>query len=83
MQTHWLSRPETIRRLWQAFAIVLALTVLAELRVPHEGHFHVESWFGFNAAFGFLACVAMILLAKALGLWLKRPDTYYDDQDRG
>ena len=41
-------------------------------------HFDIESLFGFHAWFGFLACVAMIGVAKALSLLLKRPDTYYD-----
>jgi hypothetical protein len=77
-QPHRLSRPSTIRRLWQGFAVVLVLTVLAELRAAHETHFEVERWFGFNAAYGFLACAALILIAKAIGLLLKRPDTYYD-----
>jgi UPF0716 family protein affecting phage T7 exclusion len=34
--------------------------------------------FGFAAWFGFLACVGLVALAKALGVILKRPDTYYD-----
>ena len=43
-------------------------------------HFAIESVFGFNAWFGFLACAAMIVVAKALALLLKRPDTYYDER---
>ncbi len=82
MQQRWLTRPKTIRLLWQGFTVVLALTVLAELRVAHDAHFAVENWFGFNAAYGFLACAALILIAKAIGLALKRPDSYYDDHDR-
>ncbi len=82
MQQRWLSRPKTIRLLWQGFIVVLLLTVLAELRVAHDAHFAVEHWFGFNAAYGFLACAALILIAKAIGLALKRPDSYYDDHDR-
>ena len=35
--------------------------------------------FGFFAAFGFFACLAMVLFAKFLGVFLKRPDSYYDD----
>lgn len=76
---HWLSRPSTIRRLWVVFVVVLALTVVVQLVVPVEGHFGVDGWFGFAALFGFFACVVMILVAKALGLVLKRPDDYYDD----
>jgi len=83
MKKPWLTRPETIRRLWRWFIAVLALTVLAEIPIRHEAHFAVEAIFGFNAWFGFLACAALIAFAKLLGLWLKRPDTYYDEADRG
>jgi hypothetical protein len=76
---HWLVRPRTIRRLWQTFIAILALTVLAELVVAPHPHFAVERLFGFYALYGFLACAALILFAKALGVFVKRPDTYYDD----
>lgn len=75
----WIVRPEGIRALWRVFAGVLALTVLAEVLVHLHPHFGVDGWFGFHAWFGFLACVAMVLGAKALALALKRKDTYYDD----
>ncbi len=81
MEPHWLTRPETIRRLWWLFAAVLAATVLAELFIAHEAHFAIERLFGFYALFGFVACAAMILFAKALGVVLKRPDTYYQERD--
>jgi len=76
---HWLTRPETIRKLWMVGSTVLALTVLAELAVELHPHFELEALFGFHAAYGFLTCVAMILFAKLLGFVLKRADTYYDD----
>lgn len=82
MTDHWLVRPRTIRRLWQAFIAVLALTVLAELVIEAHPHFAVERLFGFNALYGFLACAVLILVAKGIGLVLKRPDTYYDDDAR-
>jgi uncharacterized membrane protein len=78
MQKHWLTRPETIRRLWIAFIVVLALVVLAEFGVAGDPHFAVERVFGFNAWYGFIACAVLIVGAKAIGLLLKRPDTYYD-----
>jgi hypothetical protein len=79
---HWLVRPRTIRRLWQVFVAVLALTVLAGLAIESHPHFAVERLFGFNALYGFLACAVLILVAKGIGLALKRPDTYYDDDAR-
>jgi hypothetical protein len=78
MHEHWLARASTIRLLWRAFLAVLALVVLAELLVEHEPRFTVEGIFGFGAWYGFLACAALILLARVLGLVLKRPDSYYE-----
>jgi hypothetical protein len=68
----------SVRRLWIGFIAVLVLTVAAELLVAPEPHFAVERLFGWNAIYGFLACAAMILFAKALGRAIKRPDDYYD-----
>ncbi len=81
-EKHWLTRPQTIRLLWRVFVAVLALTVLAELVVQHEVRFEVEGWFGFNAVFGFVACAVLIVVAKAIGIVLKRPDNYYAENDR-
>jgi hypothetical protein len=65
--------------MWKTFIVVLALTVLAGLFVRTDAHFEAERIFGIHALYGFLACAALILVAKAIGLVLKRPDSYYDD----
>ena len=74
---HWLTRPATIRKLWWGFSIVLALTVLAQSVVYVKGYFIVDGWFGFGAIYGFLCCLLMVLFAKGLGFFLKRPNDYY------
>jgi hypothetical protein len=74
----WLVRPATIRRLWVGFMVVLALTVLADLFVERHEVFGVEASFGFDAWFGFVSCVLLIAFSKALGVFLKRSDRYYD-----
>ena len=63
---NWLVRPTTIKLLWRVFIAILALTVLAQLVIKVKGYFGVDDWFGFAAAFGFLSCVAMVLLAKVV-----------------
>ncbi|MCB1552523.1 MAG: hypothetical protein KDJ14_01850 [Xanthomonadales bacterium] len=75
--TPWLSRPQSIRVLWIGFAVVLALTVLAQLFVHLHAHFALEALFGFNALYGFLSCVGMVVFAKGLGFLIKRSDDYY------
>ena len=78
-KTHWLDQPRNVKLLWRLFLGVLALTVIAEALISLHPHFAVESVFGFYAWFGFIACAVMIIVAKALGLLLRRPDTYYED----
>jgi hypothetical protein len=74
---HWLVRPETIRWIWRISIVVLAITVLLQLVIKVKGYFGVDGWLGFGAAYGFLSCLAMVLVAKGLGFVLKRDDDYY------
>jgi hypothetical protein len=77
-QLHWLVRPSTIRKLWIGSSVLLALVVLAQAVVYIKGYFGFDAWFGFGAVYGFASCLLMVLLAKLLGLFLKRPQDYYD-----
>ena len=74
---HWLARPSTIRLLWRVFIVVLIALVALQVIIKIKGYFTVDSWFGFGAAFGFLSCLVMVLVAKGLGFVLKRPEDYY------
>jgi len=79
--SHWLTRPATIRKLWWGFSVVLALTVAAQIFIYVKGYFGVDGWFGFGAVFGFFSCLVMVLVAKALGFVLKRNEGYYAGGD--
>jgi len=81
-EEHWLVRPDTIRLLWKVFIAVLVLTVLAQLVIGVKGYFGVDGWIGFGAAFGFLSCLIMVVVAKGLGFVLKRNENYYREQPR-
>ena len=81
---HWLAKPATVKRLWQVFIAVLIITVGLQLIVTVKGYFGVDGWFGFGAVFGFLSCLVMVLVAKALGVVLKRPAQFYmRDSEQG
>ncbi len=75
---HWLQRPANIRRLWWLFAGILLLTVAAEFLVDLHPHFSVDGWPAFHAIFGFVSCVAMVLVARLIGYLLKRREDYYE-----
>ena len=77
----WLARPSSIRLLWRVLWAVLALTVAAQLVIKVKGYFGIDDWFAFGAVYGFLACVAMVLVAKGLGYLLKRDENYYAAED--
>ncbi len=79
---HWLVRKTTIRKLWIGLYISLAITVLLELLVEHHERFNahgIDTTFGFSAWYGFVGCFLMVIFAKLLGLFIKRPDNYYQD----
>lgn len=78
LKDHWLARPATIRRLAWGSGVVLALTVLAQVVIDVKGYFEIDDWFGFGALYGFLSCLVMVLVAKGLGVVLKRRENYYD-----
>ena len=74
---HWLLRKENIRKLWMFFIAILLVTVIAGLFVHQHVHFGIEDSFGFFAWYGFITCVGMVVFAKLLGIFLKRPEDYY------
>ncbi len=75
---HWLVHPRTIRWLEVAFAVVLAMSLLAQAVVPIKANAGFADWPGFAAAYGMLSCIVMVVAAKALGALLKRKDDHYD-----
>ena len=79
--THWLVKPETIRRIWVVFGVILAALVAGDLLVHHHEHFGIDGVFGFYAWYGFGTCVLMVVGAKLLGFLLKRPDGYYQGNE--
>ncbi len=76
---HWLLRPETIRRLtWLAVAL-LAVIALLDFAISPYAAFGIDGTVFFYSWYGFATCVGMVVLAKLLGIFLKRKDSYYDD----
>ena len=81
---HWLYRSENLPKLWLIQIVILVLALLPEFFVHHHPHveqsgFTLDTSFGFFAWYGFITCAGMVALAKILGIFLKRKDTYYDE----
>ena len=77
-KSYWLDRPENVTRLYRSvWAVGIALVLLEFFMHRHE-EFAFAGWWAFYALFGFFACVALVLTAKALRRVLKRDEDYYD-----
>lgn len=79
---HWLDNQGNVKTLWRCFLLILVLLVSIGAFVDLHPHFEIETWFGFYAAYGFITCLLMIVVAKVLGVFLKRQDAYYDKDTR-
>ncbi len=75
----YFDRPETKKKLWRLLWGLCLLSVVLEFFVHRTYHFAAEDFFGFYAVLGFVSCSACILVAKAVGLFLKAREDYYDD----
>ena len=68
--------PGLRKALWIFFAFCAALTLL-DLVI----HKHGDYWwnfFGFHSFFGFVACFALVVIAKSMRTILMRDEDYYD-----
>jgi hypothetical protein len=63
--------------LWAACAVALA----AEFFYHKHPYFGFDGWFGFYAAFGFLAYCFIVFSAKGLRRLIRRDEDYYGEGD--
>jgi hypothetical protein len=83
LQKH-LENPARFDRVKRWFYLGLAAIALAEIVLPRiftggESHFPFEDFPGWGSLYGFVSCVAIIVVSKLLGkLWLMRGEDYYD-----
>ncbi|MBN2372150.1 MAG: hypothetical protein JXO72_16865 [Vicinamibacteria bacterium] len=71
-----------MRRFRKVFYLALVVVVLADLFSSHSEHavFFWHKLPGFDALYGFLSCILVVLFAKTLGrMILQRREDFYDD----
>jgi hypothetical protein len=72
-------KPQNVRRLFRIYYPLLLALLGLELLAEKHAIFPWEEWGGFYAAFGFVACVALVLAAKyILRPLVMRKEGYYD-----
>ena len=75
----YFDKPENIKKLWIMLYIVCALTLIPDFFTHRHAYFGFDDFFGFYALLGLVACAALILFSKLVGLILKVKENYYDE----
>lgn len=75
---YWLDRSENVTKLFRGLWVIGTALIVADLFMHKHEEFGFAGWLGFYGLFGFVACVTLVLTAKALRRILRRPENYYD-----
>ena len=70
--------PRNVSLVARGFYIACILLILLEFILHRHATREWESFTGFYALFGFIACVTIVLAAKKLRKIMKRKEDYYD-----
>jgi hypothetical protein len=76
---HLFDRPSNVRRLLRTLYGVCALLFAVEFLYHRHAQHPWDGWSGFYAGYGFAGCVLLVLIAKGLRRFLRRPEDYYGD----
>ena len=77
---HWVSKPGSDKILFWLLTASCVIVFLLDFTYKKKGHFEVEYYKGFYAAFGFIMFTGLIFAAKALRFFVKRREDYYADK---
>ncbi|MDI6655144.1 MAG: hypothetical protein QME59_04585 [Candidatus Hydrothermarchaeota archaeon] len=78
LRTEFFDKPENIRKLRILFYVSLASVVLVDFFIHKHIRFPWDKIPGLYALYGFISCVLIIFVSKAIGHWLKKREDYYD-----
>jgi len=74
----WLDKLGSVGLLIKILIVACVFTVAADFFYDKHGEYHFMEFPGFDAAYGFLAYVGLVTLAKGIRHLLMRDEDYYD-----
>lgn len=77
---HYFDKPENVNFVLRIFYTICGLLVVADIFIHRHTIHSWEDIFGFYTLYGFIACVALVLIATQMRKVLMRDEDYYDDQ---
>jgi hypothetical protein len=73
----WFDKPKNFRLFMRLFFTALGLLLLVDFFVPKHAEFSWGETPCFFAAYGYISCVLLVLVAKILRFFIKRDEDYY------
>jgi len=77
---HVFDNPRNVKRVIYALVAICAAFLTLDFFVERHVDHPWEALIGFYALYGFVACVALVLIAKEMRKVLMRKEDYYDDK---
>lgn len=76
---HFFDKPKNVKGFLYSFFAILLLLLVIDFFIHKHPSFAWEEWPQFYAVYGFVACVALVLVAKyILRPLVKRREDYYE-----
>ncbi|HED40731.1 MAG TPA: hypothetical protein ENJ13_09920 [Chromatiales bacterium] len=76
---HLFDKPENVKRLLRALYLICIGLVVADFVIHRHVSLGWEEIPAFYAIYGFVACVILVVLAKAMRKVVMRKEDYYDE----
>lgn len=76
---HLFDKPKNIERLLRGLYAVCIMLVIADFVVHRHISLAWEEIPAFYALYGFIACVVLVVIAKAMRKVIMRKEDYYDE----
>ncbi len=74
----WFDDPKNVSKIVWTLVVLCAASVLADFFYHKHTHYGFQGVIGFDAIYGFISCVLLVLAAKQLRKILMRDEDYYD-----
>ncbi len=75
----WFDKKENLKLFLRIFYIILALLLLVDFFIEKHSAFGFDGVPNFFAAYGFISCVLLVLIARVLRKFLMKDENYYDN----
>ena len=76
----WFDDKRNVKKIITALVIICLVLFVSDAFYQKHPYFIVESLFGFYALYGFVMCVALVLVAKWMHKFVMRVEDYYDKE---